>query len=125
MRAIVVSELGPPEGMAIEERPTPEPGPDQARVEVRAIGINHPDLLVLRGKDQTLPPRPFVPGKDAAGVVSTVGESVRHCLVGNRVLVQPGGRQARADDRSARLSEPALRSPGARLAALRQRRLGQ
>jgi NADPH2:quinone reductase len=88
MRAIVVREFGPPERMVIEERPTPEPGPDQVRVDIRAIGVNHLDLLVIGGKYQALPARPFVPGKDAAGVVGAVGESVRHCRVGDRVLVQ-------------------------------------
>jgi NADPH:quinone reductase len=88
MRAIVVKEFGPPQRMAIEERPTPEPSADQVRVDVHAIGVNYPDLLVIGGKYQNLPPRPFVPGKDAAGVVSAAGESVRHCRVGDRVLVQ-------------------------------------
>jgi NADPH:quinone reductase len=88
MRAIVVSEFGPPQAMTIEERPTPEPGPDQVRVDVHAIGVNYPDLLVIGGKYQNLPPRPFVPGKDASGVVGAVGENVRHCRVGDRVLVQ-------------------------------------
>jgi NADPH2:quinone reductase len=88
MRAVVVKEFGPPEGMAIEDRPTPEPDADQVRVDVRAIGVNYPDLLVIGGKYQSLPPRPFVPGKDAAGIVGAVGENVRHCRIGDRVLVQ-------------------------------------
>ncbi len=69
MRAIVVREFGPPAAMAIEDWPTPEPGPGQVRVDVRAIDVNYPDLLVIGGKYQILPPRPFVPGKAAAGVV--------------------------------------------------------
>ena len=88
MRAIVVREFGPPEGMAIEGWPTPEPGPGQIRVDVHAIDVNYPDLLVIGGKYQILPARPFVPGKDAAGVVSAVGQGTRHCKVGDRVLVQ-------------------------------------
>jgi NADPH2:quinone reductase len=88
MRAIVVREFGPPQGMAIEDWPTPEPGPGQIRVDTRAIDVNYPDLLVIGGQYQILPARPFVPGKDAAGVVSAAGEGVRHCRVGDRVLVQ-------------------------------------
>jgi NADPH2:quinone reductase len=88
MRAIVVSEFGSPRGMAVEEWRTPAPGPGQIRVDVRAIDVNYPDLLVIGGKYQILPPLPFVPGKAAAGVVGAVGEGVRHCRGGDRVLVQ-------------------------------------
>jgi len=88
MRAIVVREFGPPAGMAIEDWPTPEPGPGQIRVDVRAIDVNYPDLLVIGGKYQILPPRPFVPGKAAAGVVGAVGEGVRRCRLGDPVLAQ-------------------------------------
>lgn len=88
MRAIVVREFGPPEAMGIEQWPTPEPGPGQIRVDVHAIDVNYPDLLVIGGRYQILPDRPFVPGKGAAGVVSALGDGVRDCRIGDRVLVQ-------------------------------------
>ena len=88
MRAVVVREFGPPPAVAIEDWPSPEPGPGQIRVDVRAIDVNFPDLLVIGGKYQILPPRPFVPGKAAAGIVSAIGGGARHCRVGERVLVQ-------------------------------------
>ncbi len=88
MRAIVVREFGPPAAMTIEDWPTPAPGPGQIRVDVRAIDVNYPDLLVIGGQYQILPPLPFIPGKAAAGVVSAVGDAVRHCRPGDRVLVQ-------------------------------------
>jgi NADPH2:quinone reductase len=62
-------------------------GTSQIRVNVHAIDVNYPDLLVIGGKYQVLPKRPFVPGKGAAGVVSALGESVRHYRIGDRVLV--------------------------------------
>jgi len=88
MRAIVVGEFGPPESLVVEDWPTPKPGSGQVRVDVHAIALNYPDLLVIGGKYQRLPELPFIPGKDAAGVVSAVGENVRHCRIGNRVVVQ-------------------------------------
>jgi NADPH:quinone reductase len=88
MRAVVVREFGPPAAMALEDWPTPEPRPGQIRVDVRAIDVNYSDLLVIGGKYQILPPRPFIPGKAAAGVVDAVGEGGRHCRPGDRVLVQ-------------------------------------
>jgi NADPH2:quinone reductase len=87
MRAVVVREFGP-SGIAVEEWPTPEPGPGQLRIDVRAIDVNYPDLLVIGGKYQNLPDRPFIPGKAAAGVVSAVCDGVQHCRLGDRVLVQ-------------------------------------
>jgi NADPH:quinone reductase len=88
VRAVVVREFGPPFAMAIEDWPTPVPGSGQIRVDVRAIDVNYPDLLVIGGKYQILPSRPFVPGKAAAGVVAEVGAGARHCRPGDRVLVQ-------------------------------------
>jgi NADPH2:quinone reductase len=88
MRAVVVREFGSPAAMTIEDWPTPVPGSGQIRVDVRASDVNYPDLLVIGGKYQILPPLPFVPGKAAAGVVGAVGEGVRHCRIGDRVLVQ-------------------------------------
>jgi len=88
MRAIIVKEFGPPERMTIEERPTPEPAPGQIRVDVHAIGVNYPDLLVIGGKYQILPELTFIPGKDAAGVVSAIGAGVQHVRPGDRVVVQ-------------------------------------
>jgi NADPH2:quinone reductase len=88
MRAVVVSEFGSPAAMTIEDWPTPVPGPGQIRVDVRAIDVNYPDLLVIGGKYQILPPLPFVPGKAAAGVVAAAGEGVDHCRIGDPVLVQ-------------------------------------
>ncbi|HYZ26858.1 MAG TPA: NADPH:quinone oxidoreductase family protein [Geminicoccaceae bacterium] len=88
MRAIVVREFGPPDAMALEEWPVPEPGPGQIRLDVHAIDVNYPDLLVIGGKYQVLPERPFVPGKCAAGVVSALGDGARHCRLGDRVVAQ-------------------------------------
>jgi NADPH:quinone reductase len=88
VRAIVVREFGPPEAMSLEERPTPEPGPGQIRLDVHAVDVNYPDLLVIGGKYQILPERPFVPGKGAAGVVGATGAGVRAFRIGERVMVQ-------------------------------------
>ena len=76
MRAILVKEHGSPEDMLIEELPAPKPGPGEVLIDVHAIGLNFPDLLVISGQYQSLPPLPFVPGMEAAGLVSAVGEGV-------------------------------------------------
>jgi len=50
--------------------------------------VNFPDLLVIAGTYQKLPPRPFSPGKDFAGVVAAVGAGVTTCKPGDRVCAQ-------------------------------------
>ena len=87
MRAVWVREHGTPESVRIEEVPTPAIGDEQVLIEVKAIGVNYPDFLVIGGSYQILPPRPFSPGKDAAGIVRAVGRNARHCKPGDRVAV--------------------------------------
>jgi len=87
MKAIVVREFGPPETIRVEDFPVPQPTDDQVLIDVHAAGVNFPDILVMGGKYQVLPPRPFVAGKECAGVVCAVGESVTNCKPGDRVLV--------------------------------------
>ncbi len=89
MRAIVCKELGPPEKLVVEEVPDPEPGPGEILVDVKAAGINFPDLLMIQGLYQLRPDPPFVPGAEAAGVVAALGQGVTFPDVGTRVAVTP------------------------------------
>ena len=87
MRAVLIREHGAPESLRVEEIATPVCGDSEALVDVHAVGVNFPDLLVIEGKYQVLPPRPFSPGKDAAGVVRAVGSKVTLVQPGDRVMV--------------------------------------
>lgn len=86
MRAVVVHEFGTPESLPIEDVVSPTPGPDEILIDVRAVGVNFVDLLVIGGTYQFLPPRPFTPGKLPAGDVIAVGANVKDFAVGDRVL---------------------------------------
>lgn len=86
MRAVRVREFGTPDDLTIEEVDSPEPGPDEIRIDVRAAAVNFVDLLVIGGSYQFLPARPFTPGKLPAGVVSKVGANVTDLEPGDRVL---------------------------------------
>jgi len=88
LKALLVREHGPLETLALEEAPDPVPGPGEVLIDVRAASINFPDLLVIQGTYQKLPPRPFSPGKDLSGVVAAVGEGVTTCKPGDRVCAQ-------------------------------------
>jgi NADPH:quinone reductase len=88
MHALVVHEFGPLATHRIEEWPDPRIGAEDVLIDVKAIGLNFPDTLMLQGKYQTRPERPFVPGRDAAGVVQAVGERVTRVKKGDRVIAQ-------------------------------------
>lgn len=88
MKALVVKEHGPIENLLLEDVPDPRPGPGEVLVDVHAASINFPDLLVIGGTYQNLPPRPFSPGKDMAGVVAAVGPGVTAVKPGERVAAQ-------------------------------------
>ena len=88
MQALIVNEHGPLEKLTLGEFPDPKPGKGEVLIDVHAASVNFPDLLVIGGTYQNLPPRPFVPGKDLAGVVAAVGEGVTRVKPGDRVLAQ-------------------------------------
>jgi NADPH2:quinone reductase len=85
--AVQVRKPGPVETHTIEEVPDLKAGPGEVLVDVKAAAVNYPDLLVMTGRYQTIPPLPFTPGKDAAGVVRSVGAGVERVKPGDRVLL--------------------------------------
>ena len=90
MKAVLCKEFGPPEGLVVEEMPSPTAGRGQVVVEVRACGVNFPDILLIQNKYQFKPPLPFAPGGEVAGVVTEVGEGVRNVRIGDRVIGSTG-----------------------------------
>ncbi len=88
MRAVVVHEHGAYRTPRIETVPDPVPGAGEVVIAAHAIGVNYPDLLVVEGKYQFLPPRPFSPGKEVAGIVEAVGPGITRVTVGDRVMAQ-------------------------------------
>jgi NADPH2:quinone reductase len=88
MRSVQVTRLDGPAGVEVVEAPEPEAADGQALVEVRALGISWPDLLLSRGEYQLKPEPPFQLGVDFAGVVRTApsgsglsaGDRVAGCL---------------------------------------------
>ncbi|MDB5762547.1 MAG: NADPH:quinone oxidoreductase [Herminiimonas sp.] len=86
MRAVTIREFGPIETLSLGELPAPQPRAGEVLVKVRATAVNFVDLLVIGGKYQFLPERPFAPGKGPAGVVVATGEGVTSLNIGDRVL---------------------------------------
>lgn len=91
MRALVCENYGQPEDLVIQELDDPIAGPGQVVVDVAAAGINFPDVLAIAGKYQVKTPTPFVPGNEAAGTVSVVGEGVSRYAVGDKIIINSMG----------------------------------
>lgn len=85
MKAMVCNEFGPIETLALSDMPLPEAGPGSVLIDVAAAGVNFPDGLMVQGKYQVKPPRPFVPGSEVAGIVRAVGAGVDNVRPGDRV----------------------------------------
>jgi NADPH2:quinone reductase len=90
MKALLSKAVGGPETLVLEETPSPKVRPGAAVVEVKAVGVNYPDVLIIEDKYQFKPQRPFAPGSEIAGIVKEVGEGVTHVKVGDRVLGNTG-----------------------------------
>lgn len=86
MRALLSKDPGGPETLTLEEVADPAPGPGEVVLDVKACGLNFFDLLIIRDLYQERPPRPFAPGGEVAGVVSSVGEGVEDVRAGERCV---------------------------------------
>ena len=85
MRAIVCHEFTDYHNLKVEETSAPEVGDDWVQIDTHAAGISFATSLVIAGKYQRKPPRPFVPGTEAAGVVTGIGSNVKNVSIGDRV----------------------------------------
>jgi NADPH2:quinone reductase len=87
MKAIRVSEYGGPSVLKLEEVSALKPGPTQVLVRNHAVGVNPVDTYLRSNTDNRGPKLPYTPGSDSAGVVESVGESVKGVKAGDRVYV--------------------------------------
>src|SRR5579871_6740823 len=83
MRAVLIREAGDTSKLLLEEVPRPSPGPGQALVRVRAVGVCYRDLLDRLGKYPFMK-RPVVTGHEFAGEVAEGGAGAPFS-VGDRV----------------------------------------
>ncbi|GAA1256315.1 alcohol dehydrogenase catalytic domain-containing protein [Oryzihumus leptocrescens] len=91
MRAVVVRSHGAPEVLAVEDLPTPHPGPGQVRVTTELTSVNVADVHSRRGGYDAGGALPFTPGLDCVGVVDAVGEGVTDLVRGQRVAAWTSG----------------------------------
>jgi NADPH2:quinone reductase len=85
MKAVRIHTLDGPRSLRQDDVPEPTAGAGDVLVDVKAAGLNFPDVLLSYGKYQFKPAPPFSPGGEGAGVVKAVGAGVTDFAVGDRV----------------------------------------
>lgn len=86
MKAIIVKES---RELALIDLPEPVPGPGQALVDVKAIGVGYVDVMAVRGGYARFPGTGAVPGLEVVGRVRAVGRDVSEDLIGTEALALP------------------------------------
>lgn len=85
MKAYEVQEFGI-ENLALVERETPQPKPDEVLVKFHAASLNYRDYMVVTGTYNPKMKLPAVPFSDGAGEVTEIGSGVTKWKVGDRVM---------------------------------------
>ncbi|GAB7013066.1 zinc-binding dehydrogenase [Halolamina salina] len=91
MRTAHITQYGSPEdALSVVETETPEPGPNEVRIAVEAVALNHLDVFARKGHPEDDGEFPKRTGSDMAGVVDAVGEDADESWIGEPVVVYPG-----------------------------------
>jgi NADPH2:quinone reductase len=90
MRAIAIEGFGGRDRLELVDLPTPEPGPDDVLVGVRAAGVGPWDIKTREGLfgGRSFP---HVLGVEGSGIVQSAGENVADLREGDEVYVYGGG----------------------------------
>jgi S-(hydroxymethyl)glutathione dehydrogenase/alcohol dehydrogenase len=84
MKAAVLYSYGEP--LKVEEVTLAPPNPGEVKVKIEATGVCHSDLSARNGT--LVFPVPCVPGHEAAGTVTEVGDGVTKVAEGDRVITR-------------------------------------
>src|SRR5579863_1708219 len=76
MKAIVISRLGGPDALVLQDVPDPAPVAGQELVRVRAGGVNFADIMTTQGGYPGAPKPPLVAGREFCGVRESDGQRV-------------------------------------------------
>jgi NADPH:quinone reductase len=98
VKAVEITQPGPPDVLQVVERPDPFPAADEILIDVTAAGVNRPDVLQRLGKYPVPPGASDIPGLEVAGVVAALGPDVRGWSIGEPIcaLLAGGGYAERA-----------------------------
>ncbi|GAB7537836.1 zinc-dependent alcohol dehydrogenase family protein [Burkholderia sp. 3C] len=82
VKIVQFHEAGGPEVLSVDTLPLPEPGPGEARLRVKAIGLSYGEIMFRKDEYYVSPSFPARNGYEASGVVEAVGPGVDPALVG-------------------------------------------
>ena len=92
MKAIEIIEPGGPDVLQLCERDKPVPKSDEILIEVKAAGVNRPDVVQRKGLYPPPPGASDIPGLEVAGIVAEIGSDVSGIDIGDPVCaLVPGG----------------------------------
>ena len=83
IRVVKIEKIGGPEVLKIENINIREPGPDEALIEIKAIGLNYIDTYHRSGSYPLQLPSGI--GLEASGIIKKIGSKVKNLSVGDRV----------------------------------------
>ena len=86
MKAVRCEAWGMPDSLVVQALAPLKAGAGEVVIDVKAAGVNFPDVLIIQGKYQFKPTLPFTPGSELSGIVAEVGAGVAHVKVGDRVI---------------------------------------
>ncbi|HZY45998.1 MAG TPA: alcohol dehydrogenase catalytic domain-containing protein, partial [Anaerolineae bacterium] len=87
MKAILFHQHGNAEVLQYEDFPTPQPGPGQVLVQLKASALNRADIWTRGGYPGLKLDMPHILGADGAGVIASIGEGVTQFKVSDRVVI--------------------------------------
>ena len=82
VRIVRFHEAGGPDVLQVEELPTPEPGPGEVRLRVKAIGLNRAEVMFRNDQYLFKPTFPAKLGYECSGIVEALGPGVDSKLLG-------------------------------------------
>ena len=85
MKAIVCNNFGPIQDIEYKDVDQPKLEDDSVIIDVKSVGVNFPDGLLVQGKYQLKPETPFIPGMEVAGKIMKTGQHVSNFKIGDRV----------------------------------------
>ena len=90
MKGLICRAFGSLSDLSFGSMPEPKCNSDEVLIAVAYCGVNFPDTLIVQGKYQFSPDRPFAPGGEVSGEVVALGSDVTHVALGDKVLAAMG-----------------------------------
>ena len=88
MKALVLTKLGGPENLVIQDIALPEPAAREVRVQINCAALNRRDVWITVGQYPKVQ-LPSIGGSDGAGIVDAVGSGVDESIIGSEVVIYP------------------------------------